>query len=233
MHLPSLLNRRLPSAPPLGSVWLDPRPLALFNQWLHWDRPTLIVRGPGLSVCLETEFGLFFEQDSAHQAGPGWAADPVSGLAIQPAAIGAIALLAGPGAPPAIEIAFGVASPFSLAVQPRTDAASDRLIRRIAAEYHAGPAQPETLRERGAGAWLDQWMPALPGWASSVVTIAHGGGAFTIAGPGLRFSTQFAHIDCDRDGNTCRLTDRHRRAVAYVDRTRHFLGSEFDQPSLP
>lgn len=221
MNWPSLLIRRPHPAPPHGSAWLDPPPLALFHQWLHFDRPTLIVRGPGLSVCLETEFGVFFEQESTRHPGKGWAADPVSGLAIQPAAIDAIALLAEPGAPPAFEVAFGPASPFSLAIQPRSDAGSDRLVRHLAARFRARPSTAKALRDRGAGAWLDQWAPASPEWAASAETAARGGGTFTIQGPGLHFSTRFSRVQCDRDGDICRLADRGRRAVAYADRTRH------------
>jgi hypothetical protein len=226
MYLPTLRIRPATANSPLGSAWFEPRPLALFNQWLQFGCPTLILRGPGLSICLETEFGVFFEQDSTRFPGPGWAEDPVSGLAIQPASICGIALLAGVGAPPSFEIAFGPDSAFSLAIQPRRDASSDRLIRRIAATFHARPAREDELRARGAGAWLDQWNPVPQGWTGTLSPAETDAGLdFSLHGPGLAFSTRLRNFTCDRDGDTCRLADQERRAVVYADRTRHsFLG---------
>jgi hypothetical protein len=207
----------LPSARVGASHRLELRPHAFLNQLLHFDRPTLVVRSPGLSLCLETEFGVFFECDGPRVGDAAWLEDPVSGLCLDPSAINSIVLYGEQYSPPAFEISLGEAG-FVCAIRPRADDQACQVMNRIIRNFGGAPTDGADLRDRGAGAWLDQWSA---GHARSVVRLREASGRWrldaSILSGGIRLSVRLDHALEDRDGDILRLVDQERNAAAYLD----------------
>jgi len=213
---PSRDRRHTPTPP--DSLCLSLRPHAFFNQLLHLNQPRLIVRSNELTLFQETEFGVFFREP--HTARP-WLADPVSGLAIDPAEVSGIFLLHQMDAPSSFEICMHSAG-FALAIQP-TSRADDAPVQRIADSFGENSIDSSGLTAAGAGAWLDEEIAVPvesddPAEAEPPLSFDRTSGKIEVcaSGPGYGICDAFTPGFVDRDGDAYRIADATHRSVVFT-----------------
>jgi len=134
---------------------LSPTWPAFLNQLFHLDGVRLIVRGEGLSIARRTGFGIFLDRS---WSGRRWLYDPVSGVMLDPEQIRAIdTTWLSPKEPLTFEIKFSRSS-LGISMQMDSGLEDGSAFRRIVAMFGREPVPAETLRQEGAGAWLDPWV---------------------------------------------------------------------------
>ncbi len=196
----------------MASKKLALRPHAFLNQLLHFDTPRLIIRTAGLSLCRETEFGVFFrEQDPAIPV----FTDPVSGLTIDAREISGIYLFKPKSGPPSFEIQFSTDG-FALAVQPGTSEYSRMLIDRIANSFSGKAVTSGSISTLGAGAWLDEWGFVRKNRDSSL-TLLKDRFQTRLSGHGFNYETTgtLQHRDTDRSVHRIISNDHHTYIFAH------------------
>jgi len=216
---------------PRGSLPLLLRPQAFLNQLLHFDHPRLILRNPGIALCRETEFGVFFPGTDTGERRV--LSDPVSGLQIDGDEVDRMTYFDEAGAPPAFELHFR-STGNALVVQPRSDAPSCLVTERILRsfrdhEFHGSPVEATT-----AGEWLDRLTrPAGPEaprgrqpFARTEAQQAVPGGELRlrVIEPGFRFEGTLLPWRSDRDGAHLRVSDRDGRTAVYLDTREQRIG---------
>ena len=207
---------------PVWAARLHAERAAFLNQLLHLDQTHLIVRTNGLSIAKWTEFGVFFSCRLSTDTI--WLNDPVSGVAIDPSQIRAFyAARLGPDEPISFEIEFltgGIALSIQTdAVHSSLDAAS-----RIVNAFGIEPVAHQSLRQLGAGAWLDDWRLGDAGWANvkqrSLLTGAVAGCcpvSIQLSSPGLIAEAKLCPSFLDFDGPVARFADPTCETVCLTD----------------
>ncbi|MCB1089273.1 MAG: hypothetical protein KDM63_19710 [Verrucomicrobiae bacterium] len=179
----------------------------------HFDRPRLVIRGNGVALCRETEFGIFFPDGRRY-------VDPVSGLEVVPDRITRICLHQDHAAPPSIEIEFreeGFACAIYPGGTPQSRASLGELVNRLA----EGPESSEALRAAGAARWLDEcleWGSGLDARIESILKPTRHSREFLIdlSGLGFSFAGPFRPNHVDAGAGHLRVSDCRHRTVLYT-----------------
>ena len=204
-----------------ASIQLRNCPLAILNQLFHLDAVQMTVRGNGLSLTKQTEFGVFFQvRDGDRML---WS-DPVSGVTIDPCGLrGIYAIPVCDTLPPALEFEF-VGERLALSIQPTVRVPASNTLDRILEVFAAKPTSTQRLLEHGAGAWLDEWSDGRNGSAGETDE-GHIRNALEETGrlrvlmelPGLTADAEICPDWGDANGSILRIANVNDGSVAFVD----------------
>lgn len=213
----SSIEQPLPEA---ASLML--RPQAFLNQLFHFDTPQLVVRGHRTTLCQQSEFGIFFnEQNEPASDAPGsiWLNDPVSGLRINASAITGIFFLNETGKQPAFELQM-LHDGFACAIQPSRTERNLQLIRKVLSSFNAKEVSALELRNAGAGAWLDDWgNEGCAGSSSIEFNPSSSRAVISLQGVDLKMKTVFESTGFDEYRESLRLSEIGTQSVLFTDRS--------------
>lgn len=202
-----------PFAPAACSHRLALRPRAFLNQLFHFDQPRLVIRGNGLALCRETEFGVFFLSGDRY-------VDQVSGLEIVLDQVTGLFLHHDEHSPPSFEIRFREEG-FACAIYPSGTPRSRETLDSIVKSFATEQADPAELRAAGAARWLDECL-ALPASDSSEVrepflkaTEKPDEFQLELQTEGYSFAGPFQPGNVDTDDGVLRISDCRHKTVVY------------------
>lgn len=222
--LPPVSFRAKPSPLPAPtshrSCRLALAPVEFLNQLFHFDRPRLVIRGRGVALCRETEFGVFFPKGRRY-------VDPVSGWEVAPDEVTRICLHQDRAAPPSFEIEFR-GEGFACAIYPSGTPRSRASLEHLVAACAEAPESSESLRAAGAARWLDECLESGTDRSDSILRATESPREFLIdiVTSGFSFAGPFRPNHIDADAGHLRISDCRHHTVLYT-------GSVADAALLP